>query len=410
MVETEAVSISSRRWLSLLATVAVLAASEVVVAGFAGVGGLRLAVVAIAAAVFAVSYATTPTPCRCHYERSDLYPILTMIGAIVIAIVVTGGIASPLLALLPAPFMMGWMMFQKSHEAASLGLLVPLILGTLLLVPARWLAVDLSHAGFVSLAAWSTLLSATLIARRIRRLFESLRMTRGSLDRVRKGVLSDAESRRRGMETMTTKLAHELKNPLAAIKSLVQLELRRTEDAKSKQRLEVVYSEAERMQALLKDYLSFARPTDDLHVSDLELSELMSEVGELLTGRAEAAGIELSVSGTGGALRADSRLLKEALVNVASNALEATPRGGTVDVTYHVGSRGTSIVVRDSGVGMAPEVRARIGTPFFTTRDEGTGLGVVIARTAIRQHHGTLEYTSTPGIGTIATIAIPVLS
>jgi len=285
-------------------------------------------------------------------------------------------------------------------------LLVPMILGTLLLVP----ALDLSHSGFVSLAAWSTLLSATLIARRIRRLFESLRTTRGSLDRVRNGALSDAESRRRGMEAMTTKLAHELKNPLAVIKSLVQLELRRTTDDKSKQRLEVVYSEAERMQALLKDYLSFARPTDDLHVSDLELSELMSEVGELLTGRAEAAGIELSVTGTGGALRADSRLLKEALVNVASNALEATPCGGSVDVTYHVGADGTSIVVRDTGIGMAPEVRERIGTPFFTTRDDGTGLGVVIARTAIRQHHGTLEYTSTPGIGTIATIAIPVLS
>jgi len=377
-----------------------------VVAAIAGVGGLRLAVVSAAAAVFAVGYIATPTPCKCHYERSDLYPIITMIGAIVIAIVVTGGIASPMLAMLPAPFMMGWMMFNKSREAAVLALLVPMILGTLLLVP----ALDLSHSGFVSLAAWSTLLSATLIARRIRRLFESLRTTRGSLDRVRNGALSDAESRRRGMEAMTTKLAHELKNPLAVIKSLVQLELRRTTDDKSKQRLEVVYSEAERMQALLKDYLSFARPTDDLHVSDLELSELMSEVGELLTGRAEAAGIELSVTGTGGALRADSRLLKEALVNVASNALEATPRGGSVDVTYHVGADGTSIVVRDTGIGMAPEVRERIGTPFFTTRDDGTGLGVVIARTAIRQHHGTLEYTSTPGIGTIATIAIPVLS
>jgi len=407
MVETNASSIvSTQRSLSLLATVFVLTASEVVVAAIAGVGGLRLAVVSAAAAVFAVGYIATPTPCKCHYERSDLYPIITMIGAIVIAIVVTGGIASPMLAMLPAPFMMGWMMFNKSREAAVLALLVPMIFGTLLLVP----ALDLSHSGFVSLAAWSTLLSATLIARRIRRLFESLRTTRGSLDRVRNGALSDAESRRRGMEAMTTKLAHELKNPLAVIKSLVQLELRRTTDDKSKQRLEVVYSEAERMQALLKDYLSFARPTDDLHVSDLELSELMSEVGELLTGRAEAAGIELSVTGTGGALRADSRLLKEALVNVASNALEATPRGGSVDVTYHVGADGTSIVVRDTGIGMAPEVRERIGTPFFTTRDDGTGLGVVIARTAIRQHHGTLEYTSTPGIGTIATIAIPVLS
>jgi signal transduction histidine kinase len=400
---------SSRQWLSSLIAVAVLAASEVVVAAIAGVPLVRMLAIGAAAIVFTVSYVVTPSPCKCHYERRDLYPILAMVGSIVVAIVVTGGIASPFLALLPAPFMIGWMMFHKSSEAFALGLLVPAILGTLLVLPAHWLAIALGHAGFVAVAAWSTLLSATLIARRIRRLFESLRLTRGSLDRVRKGALSDAESRRRGMETMTTKLAHELKNPLSAIKSLVQLELRRTTDDKSKQRLEVVFSEAERMQALLKDYLSFARPTDEVRVAELELSELMAEVGELLTGRAEAAGIELSVTGTGGAMLADSRLLKEALVNLASNALEATPRGGSVDVTYHVGARGASIVVRDTGKGMAPEVRERIGTPFFTTRDDGTGLGVVIARTAIRQHHGTLEYTSTPGIGTIATIAIPAV-
>ena len=400
---------SSRRWLASLVAVAVLAASEVVVAAIAGVPLVRLIAIAAASIVFTVSYAVAPSPCKCHYDRRDLSPILAMIGSIVLAIVVTGGIASPFLALLPAPFMIGWMMFHKSSEAFSLGLLVPAILGTLLVLPARWLVIDLTHSGFVALAAWTTLLSATLIARRIRRLFESLRMTRGSLDRVRNGALSDAESRRRGMETMTTKLAHELKNPLSAIKSLVQLELRRTTDHKSKQRLEVVFSEAERMQALLKDYLSFARPVDEVRVAELELSELMAEVGELLTGRAEAAGIELSVTGTGGAMLADSRLLKEALVNVASNALEATPRGGSVDVTYHVGAHGASIVVRDTGKGMAPEVRERIGTPFFTTRDDGTGLGVVIARTAIRQHHGTLEYTSTPGIGTIATIAIPAV-
>jgi two-component system, NtrC family, sensor histidine kinase HydH len=403
MVET---AVSSRRWLSWLVAVGALAASEIAVAAIAGVGGIRLAVVAAAAGVFALSYAATPSPCKCTYDKHDLRPIVSMIGAVVVAMIATGGIASPLLAMLPAPFMMGWMMFHKSREAASLGVLVPIILGGLLIVPECWLAIDLDR--YVWLAAWTTLLSATLISRRIRRLFYTLKVARGSLDRVRNGALSDAESRRRGMETMTTKLAHELKNPLAAIKSLVQLELRRTEDEKSKKRLEVVFSEAERMQALLKDYLSFARPVDDLDVGNVELAELMAEVGELLTGRAEAAGIELSVKGTGGAMRADSRRLKEALVNVAANALEATPRGGTVDVTYHVGSSGTNIVVRDTGKGMAPEVRARIGTPFFTTRDDGTGLGVVIAQTAIRQHHGTLEYASTPGVGTIATIAIPV--
>ena len=221
------------------------------------------------------------------------------------------------------------------------------------------------------------------------------------------GALSDAESRRRGLESMSTKLAHELKNPLAAIKSLIQLELGNTTDEKSQRRLEVVFAEAERMQSILRDYLSFDRPSDQMRVAKLELADLMAEIEALLAGRAEAAGVELSLEGHGGTLLADPRLLKEAIVNVASNALEATPRGGSVEVTYHVGSAAASIVVRDTGAGMTADICNRIGTPFFTTRDGGTGLGVVIARSAIAQHRGTLEYTSTPGVGTIATIALP---
>lgn len=399
--------ISSRRWLMWFGAVVALAASEVGVAALAGVGGVRLVIVALAAVVFALGYAATPSASRCHYDGDDLHPIVAMIGACAVAIAATGGIASPLLALLPAPFMVGWMMFHKSREAFALGLLVPIILGVLLLLPASWLAIGWTRGGFMWLAAWTTLLSATLISRRIRRLFESLRATSTSLNRVRNGALADAESRRRGLEAMATKLAHELKNPLAAIKSLVQLELRAATEAKSLRRLEVVFGEAERMQQLLRDYLSFARPVDEIRVAELELSDLMHEVGALLTGRAEATGIELSVSGTGGTVRADSRLLREALVNVAANALEATPRGGRVDVRYAVGQRGTEIIVRDSGVGMTAEVHERIGTPFFTTRDGGTGLGVVIAKTAIQQHRGTLAYTSAPGRGTTATISIP---
>jgi signal transduction histidine kinase len=134
----------------------------------------------------------------------------------------------------------------------------------------------------------------------------------------------------------------------------------------------------------------------------------MSDLGNLLSGRAEAAGVELKVEGRGGALQADRFLLKDALVNLTSNAIEATPPGGTVSVMYEVGDAGARIMIRDNGRGMSKEVAMRMGTPFFTTRDGGTGLGVVIARTAIAQHKGKLDYSSTPGIGTIATIALPL--
>ncbi|MDB4959331.1 MAG: Sensor histidine kinase [Myxococcales bacterium] len=400
-------SISARHWLAQLGVVLALTASEVAIAAVAGISGARLALLSIAAVVFALGYLITPSPGKCHYDAQDLNPVLAMMGAVVGAIALTGGITSPMLALLPAPLLVGWTMFGTSREGIVLGALVPLVLVGVLTVPASWTTVEIDRTGFAMLAAWTTLLSSWMIGRRIRRMFASHREIWSSLDRVRNGALSDAESRRRGLESMSTKLAHELKNPLAAIKSLVQLESRGATDDKTKRRLDVVFAEAERMESILRDYLSFARPSDAMCVATLELSDLMAEIEALLAGRAEAAGVELSLNGRGGSLVADPRLLKEAIVNVASNALEATPRGGTVDVTYHVGSAGASIVVRDTGVGMTREVSNRIGTPFFTTRDGGTGLGVVIARSAIAQHRGTLVYNSTPGIGTIATIALP---
>ena len=97
-------------------------------------------------------------------------------------------------------------------------------------------------------------------------------------------------------------------------------------------------------------------------------------------------------------------------MNLVSNAIEATPPGGAVSVTYELAPEGAIIEIHDTGEGMAKEISARIGTPFFTTRDDGTGLGVVIARTAIAQHCGTLEYQSAPGVGTTAKITLPLLS
>jgi signal transduction histidine kinase len=236
---------------------------------------------------------------------------------------------------------------------------------------------------------------------------EGQRSQGACLARLREGALVDAESRRHGMESMTTKLAHELKNPLAAIKSLVQVEAAQAKDERSQRRLEVVQAEVERIGAILREYLDVARPLIEARVAAVELGELMADVSTLVTGRAEAAGIVLAVEGEGGAIHADSRLLKEAIVNIVCNAIEATPRGGSVMVTYGLGADGVNITVRDSGRGMTKDVAVRIGTPFFTTREGGTGLGVVIAKTAIAQHGGTLEYQSTPGVGTIAKIALP---
>lgn len=398
--------ITSGQWLARVGLVLALAASEVVLAAFCGAGLVRVLVLAIAALIFVISYLVTPSPGKFEYEPASFRPILAMRAGSLIAVAATGGLVSPLLPLVAVPIVISWTMVRPRWRDVVLGVLTVGVL-LVLFLSARS-ALQFSPREVALRAGWSTILATWAIGRRAAQLLEVQRSQVACLARLREMALVDAESRRRGMELMTTKLAHELKNPLAAIKSLVQVETKRGSDGKSRRRLEVVLGEVDRMDTLLREYLDLARPMVDAHVAPMQLDELMTDVSALVTGRAEAAGIQLAVEGDGGALHADARLLKEAIVNVVCNAIEATPRGGFVTVTYRLDEAGANIVVRDTGRGMTKEIVTRVGTPFFTTREGGTGLGVVIAKTAIAQHGGTLEYQSMLGVGTVAKIALPV--
>jgi signal transduction histidine kinase len=94
----------------------------------------------------------------------------------------------------------------------------------------------------------------------------------------------------------------------------------------------------------------------------------------------------------------DERRLKEAVLNLGQNAVEATPAGGTVTISVDTTADAARILVRDTGSGIAASVRGRLGTSFVTTREQGTGLGLAIARGIIKQHQGTLEIENRPRV------------
>jgi signal transduction histidine kinase len=218
--------------------------------------------------------------------------------------------------------------------------------------------------------------------------------------------LQDALARARELVQMGMKVAHEIRNPLAGVKALVQLGLRNPEEARSHERLAAVEEELGRIQELVQAYLSLSRPLDEVRPRAIELGPLVAETLRVLSAHAHEAGVRL-VSRGDAAIEADPRRLREALVNLVSNAVEATPSGGEVRVEVRSSEDEVEIAVRDSGRGMPPEVLERIGTPFFTTREEGTGLGVALARSVVALHGGALRYASAPGQGTVATVALP---
>jgi len=341
--------------------------------------------------------------------RSETLQMLPRFLLMFVALGLTGGVRSPLLpaSLLPFSDLViknGWSPTAKTILAVIAGGLFAMAV-----LPARWFGPDVPQPAYwilllailVTAGAWHTRYALLLT----RTVGESA----CQLGRAREEMVYRAVARAREMEQVGLKLSHELKNPLAAIKGLVQLSARAACDPDSAEQLRVVAAEVDRMESILKEYLSFSRPVEALQPKPVALGALADEVLSLMDARAASAGIVLRRRGDA-VIEADPRRLKDALFNLVGNAVEATPKGGRVEVEIDEVERACRIAVRDSGRGMPPEVLDRIGTPFFTTRDEGTGLGVVVARATFTQHGGSLVYSSEPGRGTTAVGTLPLRS
>jgi len=223
-------------------------------------------------------------------------------------------------------------------------------------------------------------------------------------------LCDENEGRTRALEGIAARLAHEVKNPLAAIKGLSTHVARNAEDPKVKERLTIVAQEAERLQEIVDGFLSFSRGLDELHVGPTKPYEIARELSLLLETRAADADVTLEVRGSRElTLNADGKKLRQALLNLVLNAMQASSKGSTVTLEIAKScSDGAAVIrVQDRGAGMTPDVLDRIRKPYFTTKEGGSGLGIAVARGIIEQHGGALKFESTSGRGTTATVMLP---
>lgn len=331
-------------------------------------------------------------------------------AGITVGCAVTGALESPMLPLLFAPVVTTFAAFGRGREGTQALIGAVLLVALLGALPAEVPFPPLPSPQSGWLRLLFVIVSLLLLRAGVSGLTEASRRSGELLERLRAEALDAAEARVAALESMGASVAHELKNPLSSVKGLVQLLARSATEARTQERLEVVRGEVERMEGILQEYLSFARPLGALRRTDVALEQLLDDVASVVEARAQAAGVRIERPPTRARVRGDARRLKEALLNLVLNALEATPPGGRVELGAEAGDAGAVITVRDSGRGMPAAVLARVGTPFFTTREAGTGLGVVLARTVVVQHGGRLEYESHPGEGTVARIILPPAS
>ncbi len=211
-------------------------------------------------------------------------------------------------------------------------------------------------------------------------------------------ILAD---RMTAMQTMTTGIAHEVRNPLNAAKLQLELLGRRLSraglDAKLIEPCELAQNEIERLTALLNDFLAFARPPQ-LHAEDHDVTGILRQVVELerMTAERRRATLELVSAPPRLLAHVDAGKLHQLVLNLVRNAIEAVPAGGHVTVELEADEQQLTIRVQDDGPGIPEALRDRIYEPFFSTKEGGTGLGMSIVHSLVQLHGGTIRLDTGP--------------
>ncbi|MHB0970275.1 MAG: two-component system sensor histidine kinase NtrB [Thermoanaerobaculia bacterium] len=206
-------------------------------------------------------------------------------------------------------------------------------------------------------------------------------------------------------------IAHEIRNPLAAISGSVQVLRSSASLTPQEERLmSIILRESERLNKTIADFLRFVKPQErrddefDVAVSLQETLELLSNSQEL----GPAHRIEWRIVPDSFKINGDPDQIRQVFWNVAKNALQAMPEGGTLRVTASAAGREYRIIFEDEGRGMSEAELRFIFQPFRTRQPSGTGLGMAISYRIIQEHGGRIEVDSRPGSGTTITLALPV--
>lgn len=291
------------------------------------------------------------------------------------------------------------------------------------------------------------ILTATLMTILIAQVLEPIKLIATRADRGKKtvepynevaslrdsveGLLEEREETQRELEKSREKLfqsekmalvgklaaevAHSIRNPMTAIKMrLFSLERSLDLTPTQKEDFEVVSLEMKHLDNVVRNFLEFSRPPK-LKKQKVNISEIVDAVLTLLQNRFELYDITVkrNIRQKLPEIEADSELLKEVLVNLMVNACDAMPKGGTLTITEDLAAAefmGEAVMVRisDTGAGIPQSLIDKIWEPFFSTKEDGTGLGLPIAGRIIEEHGGKITVTSTEGKGTEFTIILPI--
>jgi hypothetical protein len=213
------------------------------------------------------------------------------------------------------------------------------------------------------------------------------------------------------LSRVSSGVAHEVKNPLNAI--LLHVEVARAKlargDTAVEPQMEIISREILRLDRVVKTFLDFTRPVE-LKLTIVPLADLVNEILDLARPQADAARIRVTVAqeAEGVDVQVDRDLLKQAVLNVVVNAMQAMPEGGDLRFESKVADDMAEIRISDTGAGIPEELREKIFRLYFTTKKDGSGIGLPMTFRIVQLHDGTIDYSSEPGKGTTFFIRLPI--
>lgn len=210
---------------------------------------------------------------------------------------------------------------------------------------------------------------------------------------------------------LAASVSHEVRNPLTVTRGFIQLLYDPNIDNEKKELyLNLSLQELDRAQSIISDYLTFAKPLEFSNFKMLNLSKEIEYLFQVISPLAQNQGVVVKKEGAADCcIIGDKHKFRQCLINVMKNGIEAMPDGGTLTISVKTTGKEVSISIIDSGVGMSEEQIAKLGSPFNSEKEKGTGLGTMVVYSVVRSMNGTISVTSKVGIGTTFTFVFPII-
>jgi two-component system, sporulation sensor kinase E len=206
---------------------------------------------------------------------------------------------------------------------------------------------------------------------------------------------------------LSASVAHEIRNPLTSLKGLVQL--LQMEDEKHQLYYQIMLDELNRINHIVSELLLLAKP-QQIKFSEADLQMILYNVISLLKTEASLHNIqiEFEVHDQQAIIECEPNQLKQLFINIVKNAIEASSAGDMVAISLQTSDNHVTVRVKDQGCGISKEFLERIGEPFYSSKEKGTGLGMTVSFKIVQSHHGTIKFNSEPDKGTEVTVRLPI--